>query len=371
MQAGVLDPESAKKIERYEASRNSFSIGSWILGLGIVAIGIGVIALVASNWNGISPGVKLTCDLLILLALAAGVLQTQGERSKLMQSELWIGLLFFFTLASMALVGQIYQMDAPLARTMLTWFVVTTPLLLLSKSSFIASMWALLAAAVYLLQIESFERLFSDWGVRDWVLAVFVWCGPLIFRLLGAHRWWVKQFPNHAVGLTRTSDLAAIVGATACTGVWYATPGSSLGWGDGLLAITVVLLATVVFRRNLWPTSSLMVMKLTLGFWGVAWLCLILGLGIERNDEAPIMAAVFQLIMLALMIGHAIQHGDIRRFRFWVGATCVRLLVVYFEIFGSLLGTGIGLVGGGALIVLFAWIWRGWASKLEESHASK
>jgi hypothetical protein len=32
--------------------------------------------------------------------------------------------------------------------------------------------------------------------------------------------------------------------------------------------------------------------------------------------------------------------------------------VIYFEVFGSLLSTGVGLVTGGALTLLMAWLWR-------------
>jgi len=35
----------------------------------------------------------------------------------------------------------------------------------------------------------------------------------------------------------------------------------------------------------------------------------------------------------------------------------VRILIVYFEVFGSLLGTGIGLVIGGVLTLTLVWLW--------------
>jgi uncharacterized membrane protein len=39
------------------------------------------------------------------------------------------------------------------------------------------------------------------------------------------------------------------------------------------------------------------------------------------------------------------------------GVIGLRLLVIYFEVFGSLLDTGVGLVLGGLLTLLVTWIW--------------
>lgn len=363
VQAGVLDPEVAKNIERYEASQESFSIGTWILGLGIVAIGIGLVALVASNWDGISASVKLACDFALLLGLGWAVLRTQERPEQRMRGELCIGILFFFTLASMALVGQIYQIDAPLSRTLLTWFLVTTPLMLLSKSSFLPSIWALLAVVVYIAQVRAFDRIFEDVETLEFLLPVYIWCGPLLFRAIGANDWFVKQFSDHALALRRASDLTAILGAASCTTIWYASQAMRGDWGPGIGVMAIVLLVALLFRKKLWPTAKPSVLWLTLGLWGTALFSLGAGILVFREDELPVVAALFQLGMIALKIVLAIQAGQIRQFRFWVGAGCLRLLVVYFEIFGSLLDTGIALIGGGILIVVLAALWRKVATK--------
>lgn len=368
--AGVLDPESAKKIEAYEASRESFSIGAWILGLGIVAIGIGLIALVASNWDGITPGVKLGCDFLILLGLALAVLRTQGSKEKGMQHELCIGVLFFFTLASLALVGQIYRIDAPMARTLLSWFAITTPLLLLSKSSFLASIWALLGAIVYAYQIEPLEAILERLDQIEVLLIAYLWAGPLLFRALGCAGQLQRRCPQQAASLRRISDLASILGAALCTAPWYDTHRAGEAWGLTLIAVTVLLALTLLFRKKLWPQAKALALKCRLGLWIVSWLSLMLGLGLGRAEELPWIAAVFQLAMIGLMIGLSMAQAKIHRFRFWIGAACLRLLVIYFEIFGSLLDTGLALITGGVLIVALAALWRKLTRRWEDRNAS-
>ena len=36
----------------------------------------------------------------------------------------------------------------------------------------------------------------------------------------------------------------------------------------------------------------------------------------------------------------------------------LRVLGIYFEVFGSLLSTGVGLITGGLLTLLIGWLWR-------------
>jgi uncharacterized membrane protein len=42
----------------------------------------------------------------------------------------------------------------------------------------------------------------------------------------------------------------------------------------------------------------------------------------------------------------------------------MRVLVIYFEVFGSMLSTGLGLVTGGLLTLLVAWLWHKQRSRL-------
>jgi len=54
----------------------------------------------------------------------------------------------------------------------------------------------------------------------------------------------------------------------------------------------------------------------------------------------------------------------LRVFNALTGAIALRILAVYFEVFHSLLSTGLGLITGGALTLLLAWLWRSRALSL-------
>jgi hypothetical protein len=55
---------------------------------------------------------------------------------------------------------------------------------------------------------------------------------------------------------------------------------------------------------------------------------------------------------LALLLGHA------RAFHVCTALAALRILVAYFEVFGSMLDTGLAMITGGTLTVALAWLWR-------------
>ena len=67
-------------------------------------------------------------------------------------------------------------------------------------------------------------------------------------------------------------------------------------------------------------------------------------------------AIAFVLLWLCVAyVAHGI--GDARLLNLATAVIGVRILIVYFEVFGSLFGTGIGLVIGGVLTLALVWLW--------------
>lgn len=76
-QAGIIDSEIAARILAHEARAQAQAGGRpyllyAVLGLGALSLCIGLISVVAANWDGIPAGAKLALDLLLLLGLAGG-----------------------------------------------------------------------------------------------------------------------------------------------------------------------------------------------------------------------------------------------------------------------------------------------------------
>jgi hypothetical protein len=89
----------------------------------------------------------------------------------------------------------------------------------------------------------------------------------------------------------------------------------------------------------------------------VAGLTLVVGTTWERDDVGAI-AALEQIGVLGIGAYGVLGLGRVRTFNALTGLIALRVLVAYFEVFGSLLGTGLGMITGGALTLLLAWVWK-------------
>src|SRR5689334_7195082 len=72
--AGLITREQALRINEYESRRpESNWVLSGLLILGVMIIGIGVISLIAANWQQIPNTIKLSVDFVILTVVAWGI----------------------------------------------------------------------------------------------------------------------------------------------------------------------------------------------------------------------------------------------------------------------------------------------------------
>src|SRR5262245_40739935 len=97
-QAGVIDAETGERIGAHESRGTRPVVLYAIAGLGAATIGIGVISVVAANWDGIGYPIKLAVDLVLALALAAGIFVTNERRADLGR-EVLVVLYYALTLA--------------------------------------------------------------------------------------------------------------------------------------------------------------------------------------------------------------------------------------------------------------------------------
>jgi len=147
--SGVVEQLTALAAER-ERERGWLSLGGVLGRLGAAVTILGVILLIAANWQQIGAGVKIVGFLLLLGGThGAGLwIQVTGRPYPHFAEALhFLGAGLF--LGGLALVGQIYHLPANPPRAMLVWLVAIAPLAVLLRSPAISGL-GILAAWLWL-----------------------------------------------------------------------------------------------------------------------------------------------------------------------------------------------------------------------------
>lgn len=175
IKAGVITQEAADRIREYYQSKESNSGSRMLIAfaiLGAILVGLGIILIIAHNWDDLSRSIKTFLAFIPLVigqALCAYVLLKRS--ANLAWKEGVAVFLFFAVAASISLVSQIYNIPGNLGTFVLTWMLLGLPLIYILGSSSVSllyiigityyavdvgywsqdspySYWALLAAAL-------------------------------------------------------------------------------------------------------------------------------------------------------------------------------------------------------------------------------
>ena len=137
----VISEEIASRIEHYYKTKNETAPNRLftVFGvLGALLVGLGIILILAHNWDNFT---KTTKTIFAFLPLVIGQLFV-GYSILKNKSKVWkeaSGTFLFFAVgSSMALVSQIYNIPGDLSEFLLTWIVLCLPLVYLLKSNAVA-----------------------------------------------------------------------------------------------------------------------------------------------------------------------------------------------------------------------------------------
>lgn len=151
VEKGVISQDIASRIEDYYASKQEHSPNRLftIFGvLGSILVGLGIILIIAHNWDNFSKTIKtgFAFGPLIIGQLLVGFSLLKQKSSTWKEAS---GVFLFFTVgASMAMVSQVYNIPGDFSSYMLTWILLCVPLIYLLKSHAVALLH-LLFATIY------------------------------------------------------------------------------------------------------------------------------------------------------------------------------------------------------------------------------
>lgn len=141
VQAGIISAEQKVQILNFEDGKNTGFVARLITLLGVFTIGVGIISVIASNWDNISDAVKLFIMFAALFGcgICAGMYHQKGAFEK---CEKLLVAMFLLSAAAIGLIIQIYQLSGGKWYSVLAmWFLVTSPLLFVSGKNCVAYFW--------------------------------------------------------------------------------------------------------------------------------------------------------------------------------------------------------------------------------------
>ncbi|HAA91814.1 MAG TPA: hypothetical protein DCS82_10265 [Rhodospirillaceae bacterium] len=357
-EAGLIDADHVAAIEKFERERGA---AGWVvrglLGLAAVAIGIGSIALIAANWETIPDTVKIGVDFLLLIALACGV-WLMDARGRETGAEILIVAFLIGCLATIGLVSQIFHLAGQLEHALLFWGAITAPLVLLARHRLVAALWSwTVLGAAFASLIRELERS-AGWKSDEAFLALYAIL-PLFAAFIAVL---VRK-------LGRVENLAWALQAAAVI-TWYASIGlldASLTWSSGRAESSAAVIIPVAI-----PAA------VALAVGGYVLACIWDGLGRARailvgvqlilylallfvalvTDGKSYFGILFFVALFGLAAADAGRTGRRTLFQWLLAIIGARMLLFYFDAFGGLATTGVGLIGAGVFILLMTLVWH-------------
>ena len=160
IKAEVITQETADRIRDYYKNKSGSSTNKLFIVFGIlgaILVGLGIILIIAHNWDELSRSIK---TFFAFLPLLVGQILCGSVLLKKQDSIAWresgTAFLFFSVGACISLISQIYNIPGDLSSFLLTWMLLCLPLIYIMKSS--------ISSLLYLIGITYYAAQTSYWS---------------------------------------------------------------------------------------------------------------------------------------------------------------------------------------------------------------
>ena len=136
--AEIITPETAEKIGQFYAQKQAQSPNKLLIAFGVIGamlIGLGIILIFAHNWDNLSTFSKtaLAFTPMIIGQLLCGFTLLKKEGNIIWRESSSV-FLFFAVAACIAMISQIYNLEGSETEFILTWMILTLPLMYVMES---------------------------------------------------------------------------------------------------------------------------------------------------------------------------------------------------------------------------------------------
>jgi uncharacterized membrane protein len=163
LKAGVIEQNTADRIEQYYLTKAGPPQNKLVIVFGILGsllVGLGIVLILAHNWDELSRSVKTVIAFIPLLAGQAICGYTLfKQQDSVTWREAGATFLIMAIGACIALIGQIYNIPGDLTSFLFTWSLLTLPVIYVMRSS--------VASLLYLGGITWYACEVGYWGYND------------------------------------------------------------------------------------------------------------------------------------------------------------------------------------------------------------
>lgn len=240
--AGIISPEQADQIWKRSYSERffaSFKAAHWIGAAAGFFVALGLILVVASNWDKIGALTKMGAFLLLFAGAAEACVRLQEKQAAAVPLEtLW----FFLPVLGIGLYAQIFNLSGDPYKPYLVWGALSAPLALLSRRPLAGFLCSILFFAVLFLGTFSREGMLSlragysneaglpaawHWAVALGALGAgaFLYPGRKLGLPLGAAAVWLFFTLANRTAIHVGSEALLLLAAMSLSALW-------LTWGE-------------------------------------------------------------------------------------------------------------------------------------------
>lgn len=334
VEKGFISSQQAQDIMAFERGKKSFlSLFSIIMFLGVFSIACGVVAIVSSNWYSIPAAVKLTGMFVVLIV--TGACLPRIEKKYLVGFD--AGLFFFMLLlfAAIGLVGQIYHLKSDTYKAFLFWSVLAFPLLFLTEKVLFGWVW----------EIVFFGAVLASPLGEDFFHFIRNCFSPISFSFLCAVLFFMLfRLQKAELFVVPLRSMLAVLAFIFLFRTGYAYDKTGSG------AVTMFVLTEIGFATFVSKFTGYSVQEKK-ALWIVAGIYAFLMI---MPQSAGVLYFSEILTLLAFVFVAYCFH-ERKTARILAFLTALRMLAAFFDLFGSLLYTGIGMILSGVFILGIAY----------------
>jgi uncharacterized membrane protein len=362
VEADLLDAATAERIRAHEARRERPVVRIAMLGLGCLALLLGIVLLISANWDRIAPAVKLSLHMALLAGMAAAHWWA-ATRGRTQVAEAALFLFAGLVLAGIALQAQVYQLTGPLWHALLTWLLIAGPALLLAGRTRLTGLQfaalALIGPAV--MAVDTVD----SGGLWRLAQGAAMAVPALLLALSFLPR---PHAPGFRLALREAVMVTMLAGASIAHFAWASNITPAQAADNAVRLLPVAAAAALAFWLGL-RRGSEFPRPLLLPLLVAPPLAFALALAIPHPDS---MASRLIGILAFMGLWGAVARGAATAgwtgmFAVAIAAIALRIFIIYLELFGSLAATGGGLVVGGLLLVALSWVWHRFVTRRQRA----